>query len=390
MKLSKFLLLSILAIFAPLSSHANTSAKAGSPEKTQAVQTPNKAPKDLWSGHPRNAKEKERVPHDVHIASLENKDSFTFILYGDPQSYNRISFRPIFKLMTSWTLLNKEHLNIKAVLCTGDLVETNDDHVIKRRDAWKGDISAKEHWEAASAAFGVFDNELPYILALGNHDYGYISAESRNTKFSDYFYPERNSEFRKVLVSTGKNYFDKMTLENAAYEFSDKNWGKILVLVMEFGPSDRSIKWAKKVLHSDNFKNHKVILLTHAFLDGEGKITPRDPYRMPDSNGADTLWKELIKDAPNVKMVISGHRGNFCSYRLEKNNAGKSVHMMMFNPQFRAGNGGDGWLRIMEFMPDGKTVGMRTFSPLFAVSPNTADRAWRKGAKYEYKIVFDN
>ena len=30
---------------------------------------------------------------------------------------------------------------------------------------------------------------------------------------------------------------------------------------------------------------------------------------------------------------------------------------------------GDGWLRIMEFMPDGKTIKIKTFSPFFAISP---------------------
>lgn len=40
---------------------------------------------------------------------------------------------------------------------------------------------------------------------------------------------------------------------------------------------------------------------------------------------------------------------------------------MMFNAQTEGGgwhgNGGDGWLRIMEFMPDGKTIKIKTFSP---------------------------
>ena len=40
---------------------------------------------------------------------------------------------------------------------------------------------------------------------------------------------------------------------------------------------------------------------------------------------------------------------------------------MMFNAQTADkqwfGNGGDGWLRIMEFMPDGKTIKIKTFSP---------------------------
>ena len=54
---------------------------------------------------------------------------------------------------------------------------------------------------------------------------------------------------------------------------------------------------------------------------------------------------------------------------------------MMFNAQIADGqwhgNGGDCWLRLMEFLPDGKTISVRTFSPLFALSPTTFDKAWR-------------
>ena len=68
-------------------------------------------------------------------------------------------------------------------------------------------------------------------------------------------------------------------------------------------------------------------------------------------------------------------------YRVDKNAAGKSVTQMMFNAQTADGqwhgNGGDCWMRILEFLPDGKSVSVRTFSPLFALSPVTCDKAWR-------------
>ena len=55
--------------------------------------------------------------------------------------------------------------------------------------------------------------------------------------------------------------------------------------------------------------------------------------------------------------------------RRDKNAAGKAVNQMMFNVQVLGGgwegNGGDGWLRILEFMPDGRTIQVRTYSPLF-------------------------
>ena len=76
---------------------------------------------------------------------------------------------------------------------------------------------------------------------------------------------------------------------------------------------------------------------------------------------------------------------------MDKNVAGKSVTQMMFNAQTADGqwhgNGGDCWLRILEFRPDGHTVSVRTFSPLFALSPVTCDKAWRT-ADYD-QFTFD-
>lgn len=66
---------------------------------------------------------------------------------------------------------------------------------------------------------------------------------------------------------------------------------------------------------------------------------------------------------------------------------------MMFNAQTAdgewAGNGGDGWLRILEFEPDGHTIGVRTFSPLFAVSKITCDKAWRTASYDQFTIDLD-
>lgn len=63
---------------------------------------------------------------------------------------------------------------------------------------------------------------------------------------------------------------------------------------------------------------------------------------------------------------------------------------MMFNSQALGGgwhgNGGDGWLRILEFMPDGETIAIKTFSPLFAISPTTESHAWRRESFDEFEI----
>ena len=72
-------------------------------------------------------------------------------------------------------------------------------------------------------------------------------------------------------------------------------------------------------------------------------------------------------------MVICGHECEIAPYKdnvgfsIEKNAAGKDIPQMMFNAQtadgFWHGNGGDGWLRIMEFMPDGQTIKIKHSLP---------------------------
>ena len=58
---------------------------------------------------------------------LTDSESFSMILLPDPQSYTKFDTnQPLFDLMTAWTAANLEKLSVKAVLCTGDLVEQNE------------------------------------------------------------------------------------------------------------------------------------------------------------------------------------------------------------------------------------------------------------------------
>jgi hypothetical protein len=80
------------------------------------------------------------------------------------------------------------------------------------------------------------------------------------------------------------------------------------------------------------------------------------------------------------------------AFRSENNADGKPVHIMMFNPQAISGwngNGGDGWLRLLEFKSDGKTIKARTYSPLFAASQKTESLAWSKEPGDEFQFVID-
>ena len=65
---------------------------------------------------------------------LDNPESFSMILLGDPQGYTKYDInQPLFDLCTAWIADNIDNLHIKAVLCPGDLVEQNENIVRNRK-----------------------------------------------------------------------------------------------------------------------------------------------------------------------------------------------------------------------------------------------------------------
>lgn len=330
-------------------------------------------------------------------AQLQDSGSFSMIVIPDPQSYIKFAAnQPLFDLQTAWVANHIETLQIKTLLCTGDLVEQNE---IRIPDKVNGDQTSEEQWTAVSDAFRCLDGKLPYVLCTGNHDYGYKASEIRMTNFNRYFPVERNSCWKTSLVATGLNYEQKPTLENAAYELQTEHWGNLLIVSLEFAPRDEAIAWAKELIQSDRYKHHQVIILTHSFLDTKGERFKKEGYKMQPVNYAEALWEKLIYPSDNIKLVVCGHActiGDYqeqVSFRSDKNHLGKPVAQMMFNAQTADkqwfGNGGDCWLRILEFKPDGKTISVRTFSPLFALSPLTKDKAWRTAIYDQFNIIME-
>jgi len=78
-------------------------------------------------------------------------------------------------------------------------------------------------------------------------------------------------------------------------------------------------------------------------------------------------------------MVVSGHVC-FSALRTDKTDGGTQVHQMLCDYQ-QAPNGGSGYLRVMQFLPDGVTVRVEDYSP-------TLDRASDKPlSKFELKLA---
>ena len=329
---------------------------------------------------------------------LSDNRSFSMVVIPDPQSYVKYSAnQPLFELQTAWVANNIESLNILTLLCTGDLVDYNERRIPMGRN---GDQTSEEQWQATSHAFARLDGKIPYVVCTGNHDYGYVSAENRMSNLNRYFPSERNSCWKKSLVAVGNNAFGVPTLENAAYEFKTETWGNLLIVSLEFAPRDEAIEWARSLINSGKYRNHKVIILTHSFLTIHGERYVTENYKLTPANYGQALWDKLLDDSKNIVLLVCGHAAEKnkpyneqVAFRTDINKQGKRVHQMMFNAQTGDGkwhgNGGDGWLRLLEFLPDGKTVSVRTFSPLFALSPLTKDKAYRTDSWDQFTFVID-
>lgn len=339
--------------------------------------------------------------HKIHAQSghpkLENKDSWTMIVLPDPQTYSKFEQnQPVFSLMTRWIKQNKEKLNIELVLCEGDLVEQNN---IPVGDGVNGDQNSYQQWTSVREAFSVLDTVVPYILCTGNHDYGSKSAENRYSQLNSYFTPNQMKSTSSILAGMMPNFSGEKTLENAYYEFLSPHNISYFILSLEFNPRDTIVQQSKDIISREKYKNYRGIILTHSYMRAMSEnnvLIEKEGYKVKDVTHGKKLWETLIAPSENIEMVFCGHiggTGGFAQnvgYRKEKNEGQKDVHQMVFNAQTHGGgwhgNGGDGWLRILEFLPDKQTVIIKTFSPLFGFSPSTIEKSWRNESYDNFKI----
>ena len=344
---------------------------------------------------------KKGKPLAYQPPALENPASWTMVVVPDVQAYvERPRNHGILDIMNAWIVDYVRTLRIQQVLFTGDLVFRNDQD---RPHPDMYSLIGAEQWRAFSRLMERLDGRVPYVLCTGNHDYGHMSSENRNSFYNDYFPTDRNPQTREHLVACAYNAFDKTTLENSAYEFiaPEPDNRKFLIITLEFAPRDNVLAWAKKLVDEPRFADHIGIILTHSYLAWTGKRLEKEKYKLNElgGNAGEAIFQKLVYPAKNIRMVICGHiaapdkweRG--IAFSMDKNIAGKSVAQMAFNTQAIGGgfhgSGGDGWLRLLEFMPDKKTVKARTFSPLFAISPSTRHLAWKHDQLSEFTFTLE-
>jgi hypothetical protein len=280
---------------------------------------------------------------------------YTVVVLPDTQFYAS-TYPAIFDAQIRWIADQRLQENIAFVLHEGDLVDSDDD----------------AQWTVAAQSMSQLDGVVPYVVSMGNHDYGPAGdgwTMSRSTTIDTYF---------PVSKFSGSSWFqgtlDPQHIENN-YALIDSPDGPWLVISLEFGPRDVVLDWAADILRA--YPTTQAMVVTHAYLyedntryDHVGRPDQRwNPHSYPIAAGAgavndgEEIWQKLILSHSNIQFVFSGHVIDHGTGRLTSPRPdGTSVNQVLANYQMLS-LGGSGYLRLMRFSPVARNVHVQTYSP---------------------------
>lgn len=255
---------------------------------------------------------------------------FTIVVLPDTQKYSE-SYPHVFTNQTKWIVSNKDRLNIVFVIHEGDIVQNWND---------------KAEWENANRSMSVLDEaNVPYSVVPGNHEHkGYDTNAS--AKYYNRYFPVSRFSGRPWW---GGNY----TGNNNNYQLLTVGGIGYMFISLDFCPSQDEVAWANDTLAT--YPGRRAILATHGYLNQNAK---RNVHRCGSTN---YIWRNLIRQHENLQIVLSGHVSGE-SLRVDPNLAGKPVYQMLADYQ-GLDNGGNGWLRILEFVPAEDKIYVSTYSP---------------------------
>jgi len=264
-----------------------------------------------------------------------DEKSFTVVLLPDTQNYSE-KYPDTYVAQTLWIRKRVKEDNVKFAIHLGDIVQTS---------------TKKPEWENANRAMRLLDGVVPYSVAPGNHD---MVVKNRNTTlYNHYFSPARFKGREWYGGHMGK------TNDNN-YCFFEACGMKFMVINLEFAPRDEALEWAAGVVkrHPD----HRVIVATHCYMRPKGRDTGCATSYSVAGNSGEQIWQKFIRKQPNVFLVVSGHVLGV-GLQTSTNDAGGKVLEMLTDYQGLP-NGGDGWLRSLQFVPAENKIHVKTYSPV--------------------------
>jgi hypothetical protein len=297
-------------------------------------------------------------------AGAGERGPFTVAVLPDTQKYAE-RYPETFTAQTSWIKDNLEKENIKFVAHVGDVVN----------QGYK-----EEQWQNADRSMKLLDGVVPYGIAPGNHDYNGTSRRN-TTLFNKYFPPSRfsrHSWYGGGFDESNDNSYQ--TFKAAGMDF--------LVVCLELAPRDEVLKWAGDLVA--RHPGHRTIVVTHCYMNVDGKLVKKTDKFGPNTyvkvnNDGEEMWAKFVSRHENIFMVLNGHMLARPGLRLSaKGQKGNTVHQLLANYQGLR-NGGNGWLRLMKFVPAQDRIEVSTYSP-------TLDKFWEEKnpkSKDDHRFTLD-
>ncbi|MDG2131315.1 MAG: metallophosphoesterase [Fuerstiella sp.] len=272
----------------------------------------------------------------AHAEGTESAEaSFSIVLLPDTQNYSE-KYADTYTAQTLWVRQQVKQDNIKFVVHLGDIVQTS---------------TKMAEWENADRAMRLLDGVVPYSIAPGNHD---MVVKTRDTTlYNQYYSPERFADqpwYGGHMNETNDNNFC----------FFEASGMKFMIINLEFAPRDATLEWASTV--TQRFPDHRVIVATHCYMRPDKRDTGCATSYKIAGNSGEQIWQKFVRRQPNIFLVVSGHVLGV-GLQASVNDAGGTVLEMLTDYQGLP-NGGDGWLRSLQFVPAENKIHVKTYSPL--------------------------
>lgn len=196
-----------------------------------------------------------------------------------------------------WIVDNAEERKIAYVAHTGDIIENN----IRAIPPELEEQVAGEFAFASEAQGRIDAAGIPNGVVAGNHD----NQSGKNPElFDEHFGPDRY----EALAEGWENatYGGSMTpgSNENHYDLFSAGGLDFVVVGLSYGVTRDEAEWAASIF--DRYSDRNGVLLTHDYLE---------PSTSPDGRGANfggsdgpLLYNLLVKDNPNVFLVLAGHR----------------------------------------------------------------------------------
>jgi hypothetical protein len=289
-------------------------------------------------------------------AAAKGQD-FSFVVLPDTQRYAETN-SPIFSAQTQWVASERATRSIVFAPHLGDCVQNGDTNLTE--------------WQTVDAAMSLIENPattglvdgVPYGIAVGNRDQSPAADPGPGTTI-------RYNQFFGQARFLGRGYYGGHygADNDNHYTLFEASGMDFIAIFVEYDttPDPAVLAWADVLLTTH--ASRRAIVVSHYVLNtGNPGTFSAQGHALYDA----------LKHHPNLFLILGGHEpGEGVRTDVFQ---GNTVHTVLADYQGRP-NGGDGWLRVMEFSPANDEIRVKTYSPWLD--------QWETDADSDFTLPYD-